>query len=560
MRQLAVIRSTSDDASPAGRAGRRRTGALLIGVLALVSSAVVGCSSGGDGSDGGGATDQAPDPAASADISAEAIEQLGYASTGWATLHGDPANRKYQADATAAAAYDSSSALADTSVLAAPSSGTDGQLYVTTGLPEGSANLHAFDRDGDLLWESEPWAGDDGVDPCALLNTPVVDDDGDLYVSDCDQLWSYTADGDVAWVLDLPAPPADSPYADNPLQPNSFLTAALVGGDRVAGITLYGQVVVVDRETGELAAEVLDLPSVPSARAEDPPLPPGALGNGEVDPQIIDVVWQVAFGGSVVSANTPAASADGRLFVVAGADDPTTGVVYGLDVGDDAVDITFETPVGVGSGCSPTLSPDEGELYTCDAAGTLYALGTDDGEVHWKVDDAEAEAGSVAVGPDGTIYLLVRNGTYRAYEDDGTLRWDADFSTLDDPLPDNADVGPKVLIGAGNPTVIDGGDRLIAALNRGYQYEIAGRTPNVPVLAELVELDATTGEALQTLTPLDNPTEGIIHVDPDGTIVSSQGAITTSSLASLSPMIDPLLTDGLTVIPPGGGLQIFRPT
>jgi hypothetical protein len=164
------------------------------------------------------------------------------------------------------------------------------------------------------------------------------------------------------------------------------------------------------------------------------------------------------------------------------------------------------------------------------------------------------------VGPEGNIYLLVRNGTYRAFDPDGELLWDADFTTLPDPLPDNDAVGPKTFIGGGNPTVIDDGGRLVVALNRSYQFEIAGRTPNIPVLAELVELDAETGQAVRTLAELSNPTEGIIHVDPDGTIVSSQGAITTSSLASLSPTINPLLTDGLTVIPPGGGLQVFRPS
>jgi outer membrane protein assembly factor BamB len=445
-------------------------------------------------------------------------------------------------------------------VLAAPSSGTDGEYFVTTGLAAGESNLHAFDRDGEVLWESEAWSGTTGVDPCALLNTPVVDVDGDLYVSDCDQVWAFHPDGEVKWTADLPDPPAGNAYADNPLHPNTFITAALLPGGELAGVTIFGQVVVLDRESGEPTAEPFELPSVPGVRAEDPPLPPGMLGNGEVDPQMIDLIWQVSFGGSVVSANTPGVTSDGRMIVVAGADDPESGVVYGIDVVDGAPEIAFQTPVGEGSGCSPTLSPDEAHVYTCDAAGGLYSVATDDGELQWTVDDAGAEAGSVAVGPEGDIYILVRNGSYRAFDPDGELLWDADFSTLPDPLPENDAVGPKVFIGAGNPTVIDGGDRLVVALNRGYQFEIAGRTPNVPVKAELVELDAATGEAVRTLSELANPTEGIVHVDPDGTIVSTQGAITTSSLASLSPMINPLLTDGLTVIPPGGGLQVFRPT
>ena len=460
----------------------------LIAVLAvgLLAAGFVGCSS-DDGSDDAGSSVATTSPP---------TEVLPYATAGWSTLHGDPGNRKYQPAATGADAYDSWQALENTSVLAAPSSGTDGELFVTTGLPEGQSNLHAFAHDGTLLWESDPWSGATGVDPCALLNTPVVDVDGDLYVSDCDQVWAFHPDGDVKWTTDLPAPPADNAFADNPLRPNNFVTAALLPGGELVGITIFGQVVALDRATGEATSAPLELPSVPSARAEDPPLPPGALGNGEVDPQMIDLIWQVAFGGSVVSANTPAVSSDGRLFVVAGGDDPRSGVVYGIDVVDGEPTIAFQTPVGVGSGCSPTLSPDEAYAYTCDAAGALYSVATDDGEVQWTVEDAGSEAGSVAVGPEGNIYLLVRNGSYRAFDSDGELLWDADFTTLPDPLPDNDAVGPKTFIGGGNPTVIDDGGSLVVALNRSYQFEIAGRTPNIPVLAELVELDAETGQAL----------------------------------------------------------------
>lgn len=543
-----------------GRTARRtpslggRPHRLLLALLLTTAVVAAGCSD----DDSSAPTDDSTSAANAG--GASTLGDLPYADSGWVTLHGDPGNRKYQPDAEPADDYTSWQALADTSVLAAPSTGTEGQYFVGTGLPEGESNLHAFDPDGELLWQSEPWSGTTGVDPCALLNTPIVDDAGDLYISDCDQVWAFHPDGEVKWTTDLPDAPADSAFADLAIDPNTFLTAAFVPSGELVGVTVFGQVVVLDRETGEATAEPLQLPSVPSARATDPPLPPGALGNGEVDPQMIDFIWQVAFGGDVVSANTPAVSTDGRLFVVAGGSDPRSGVTYRIDVIDGAPEITFETPVGVGSGCSPTLSPAEDVAYTCDAEGALYAVATDDGEVVWTVEDAGSEAGSVAVGPEGNVYILVRNGTYRAFDPDGELLWEADFTTLPDPLPENEAVGPKTLIGGGNPTVIADGSSLVVALNRSYQYSIAGRTPNIPVMAELVELDAQTGEAVRTLAELANPTEGIIHVDPDGTIVSSQGAITTSSLASFSAPIDALLTDGLTVIPPGGGLQVFQPS
>lgn len=533
------------------RRGRRLTAGLLLTMAALAGPA---CSTTGS-DDASGSSDPSPDR------SGRGADRGGlpYAETGWVTLHGDPGNRKYQPAAEVAASYTDWQALAHQSVLAAPSSGTDGQLFVTTGRAAGTSNLHAFDIDGELLWESEPWSGTTGVDSCAVLSTPIVDAEGDLYVSDCDQLWSYHPDGPLKWVAELPAAPADSPFATNPLHPNNLLTAVFTADGDLAGVTLSGQVVVYDRADGTAVGAPFQLPSVPSQRSEDPPTPPTMFSGGEMDPDLKDVMWQVAFGGSVVSANTPAVSSDtGRVFVVAGADDPENGVVYGLDIEGGQVTIAFTTPVGVGSGCSPTLSPDDAYVYTCDAAGVLYSVDTHDGSIEWSV-DARSEAGSVAVAADGTIYVLVRNGTYAAYSPDGDKLWEADFSTIEDPLPENPAIGGKRLVGGGNPTVVDEGRALVVALNRTYVYPVAGKTPNVPIIAELVELDAGTGKALRTIAPLANPTEGILHVAPDGTIVSTQGGIYTTSLAPLAAPIDALLTDGLTVIPPGGGIQIFRP-
>jgi PQQ-like domain len=550
------------DSTTTRRRGRRLAAATLAATAVL---GVVACSSDSDGASSTTST-AAPtgggdSTGSSADLSGPGTSNgdLPYADSGWVTLHGDAGNRKYQPTATVADSYTDWQALDHQSVLAAPASGTDGQLFVATGRAAGSSNLHAFDIDGELLWESEPWSGTTGVDSCAVLSTPIVDTEGDLYVSDCDQLWAYRPDGELKWVAELPAAPADSPFATNPLHPNNLLTAFFTLDGDVAGVTLFGQVVTFDRADGTPLGEPLQLPSVPSTRSEDPPTPPTMFSEGEMDPDMKDVMWQVAFGGSVVSANTPAVSADtGRVFVVAGADDPENGVVYGLDIDAGEVTIAFTTPVGVGSGCSPTLSPDNAYAYTCDAAGTLYSIDTEDGSIQWSV-DAQSEAGSVAVAADGSIYVLVRNGTYAAYSPDGEKLWDADFSTIEDPLPENPAIGEKKLVGGGNPTVVDEGRALVVALNRTHVYAVAGKTPNVPIIAELVELDAVTGKATRTITRLANPTEGILHVGPDGTIVSTQGGIYTTSLAPLAAPVNALLTDGLTVIPAGGGIQIFRP-
>ncbi|OWY63330.1 hypothetical protein B7486_53710, partial [cyanobacterium TDX16] len=200
-----------------GRTARRtssrggRPQQLLLVVLLTTALLAAACS---DGDSSAPTDDSTSTGSETDDAAASTLGDLPYADSGWVTLHGDPGNRKYQPDAAAADEYTSWQALADTSVLAAPSTGTDGQYFVGTGLPEGESNLHAFSPDGELLWQSEPWSGTTGVDPCALLSTPIVDDAGDLYLSDCDQVWAFHPDGEVKWTADLPDAPADSAFAD----------------------------------------------------------------------------------------------------------------------------------------------------------------------------------------------------------------------------------------------------------------------------------------------------------------------------------------------------------
>jgi outer membrane protein assembly factor BamB len=488
---------------------------------------------------------------------------LPYATTGWPTLHGNAGNRKYQPVALATN-YASWEALRGSSAITAPSTGMHNELYATTGHGEGASNLHAYDSDGHLLWESTPWHGKTGVDACAVLSTPLVDRQGDVYVSDCDQMWAFTSHGRVKWVSDLPPMPANSPWAGNPLHPNSFITAAFTKDGSVMGVTMFGQVVAFDRHTGRLSAPITTLPSVPAPTASIP-TPASLYSGNEADPELKDVVWQVIFGGVVISANTPAVSATaGRIFVVASGADPAAGTLYGLDVTrrsgrhPGAVTIAFQTPVGAGSGCSPTLSPDNSRVYTCDNNGVLYAVDARTGQLVWKAVDAHSEAGSVAVGPDGTIYILVRGGTYAAYSPQGQRLWDTDPAALTaQRLPVNPTFGAPVAGGNGNPTVINGS--LLGCLVYSYNVPVGANKTRVPIKSDLIEMDLKTGKVKRVVAHLDNPNEGIIAVRPDSTLVVSKADINASSVQPLAPIVNPLLTDGLKVFPSIGGFEVFRP-
>ena len=176
-----------------------------------------------------------------------------YSAGGWSTLHQDSGNRRYVDVDTVSLDYRVWQALAGATVLTAPTTSPDGrQIYVTTGMTKGHSNLHAFSIDGELLWQSDPWqSADEGVDPCAFLSSPIVDEAGDLFVSDCNQLFAFTFDGEVKWKTALPSIQSGDWMAAGTHPVNAFTTAVFTRDGHLLGVTNFGDVVVVDRTTGE---------------------------------------------------------------------------------------------------------------------------------------------------------------------------------------------------------------------------------------------------------------------------------------------------------------------
>ena len=491
------------------------------------------------------------------------LPALPYANTGWVTLHGDPGNRKQQLDVELSEGYATWSALQGAGILAAPTVLPNGNVAVTTGLAAGRSNLHVVDQDGNVVWESTPWNGTDGVDSGAVLSSPIIDRAGNIYVSDGDQLWSFTQDGDVRWVHELPPPTEDAPLAPGSRNINPFITATLTNDGTVLGVTTYGQVVAVNGTTGELAAPIYVIPGPLAARAATNP-PPTLWTGGYMDPEIIDPIWQVAFGGTYRTTNTPSVdSRTGRIFVAATAVEPGQGALYGIDYvpatpfGPGRIKVAFATQMGPGSGSSPTLSPDGRRVYASDDAGLLYAFDTRTGALIWTT-DSNAEAASVAVDGTGNIYVLTRNDVMSSFDSNGNQRWLADVSELAAELPVNPVLGAPVAIGGGNPTIVDGA--VVQAVVYGYNFTIPGRTIFLPVKATLVEFDPATGKAIRNVVATNEGTEGILNITPDGRMYASLGAITTTSVAPLASTVNPILAlSGQTLLTPSGGFNGFVP-
>ncbi len=505
--------------------------------------------------------------AASADLRAENV----YSPGGWATLHRGPANRKLVPDVTLSDDYRIWTALAGSAVLTAPTMSPDGRtLYVTTGRAAGNSNLVAFDLDGELLWQSEPWQGPNrGVDPCAMLSSVIVDREGDLYIGDCNQLFAFREDGSMKWVVPLPSIRAGDWKASETIPINALTTAVFTREGHLLGVTNAGDVILVDRETGRSLADPMRLPGRVPPRSTTVPMPESVFSGGLVDPQIREWVWQLFFGGAMRSTNTPAVDLEtGRIFVAATSETEGRGALYGLDLiarGDRfEISIGFAAEMGPGSGSSPSLSASGEVVYVSDETGLFYAIDARSGALRWQV-QTKSTAAAAAVGSNGDIYSLQADApALVAISRDGRIRWQSDLQALADAaLPSSWLLGDPVAIGNGNPTVVSGvgnvdGDIVLVPVVYGYETRLGRKIPWL-VQSVLVAVDAKTGRGLRNVVMLADDSTGITSVLPDGTIISSLGTAMTSGLAPLAGLADWLLPKGFHPLRTVGGIQVSRP-
>jgi len=493
-----------------------------------------------------------------------------YSAGGWSTLHQGPANRKWVPEARLAERFRVWTALEGAAVLTAPTMSPDGQtLYVTTGRSAGHSNLHAFDLEGELRWSSAPWKnGEEGVDPCAILSSAIVDREGVVYLGDCNQLFAFRPNGEVKWVISLPSAREEDWKPSKALAVNALTTAILTREGFILGVTNFGDVIVIDRETGRSLADPFRLPGHLPSASTVVPMPEAVFSNGLVDQEVREWAWQLLFGGAMRSTNTPATDlGSGRVFVAATSTVEGQGALYGIDlsVAPDSrengpgveISIAFATDMGPGSGSSPSLSHNSDVVYVSDEAGLFYAIDAESGVIRWRV-QTQSTAAAAAVGGNGDIYSLQAYGpALTAITQDGRVRWQSDLKNLAEAaLPSSLLLGDVVAIGNGNPTVV--GDVVLVPIAYGYETHLGRRIPWL-VSSSLVAIDVKTGIGLRNVIALADDSTGITAILPDGTILNSLGTAITSGISPLAGIADWLLPDGLHLLKPVGGIQVSRP-
>ncbi len=490
-----------------------------------------------------------------------------YADGGWSTLHRGPANRKLVPATDLSGDRVAWTALEGASVLTAPTLTPDRRaLFVTTGLARGAWNLHAFDLEGNALWSAPPWTdAKTGVDPCAILSSPIVDDAGDVYIGDCNQLFAFHADGRPKWTVPLPTIRDGDWVVAEDLPVNALTTAVFTRAGDVFGVTNFGDVVVFDRATGRRLNDDLRLPGHVPPESAVMPMPP-SIFEGLVAPEIREWAWQLLAGGAMPSANTPAVDmASGRIFVAATSTTVGKGALHALDLHtlgsgpDRRVEVSpaFLTEMGPGSGSSPALSPQADRVYVSDENGAFYGVDARTGTIDWRV-QTKATSAAAAVGANGDVYALQAYGpALIAIRADGTVRWESDLDALAQAaLPESFWLGDPVPIGNGNPTVV-GADVLVPVVY-GYETKLFGRTVPWPVHSSLVRIDGATGRGVEDVITLPDDSTGITAVLPDGTILNSLGTAVTSGITPLAGLGDLLLPGDLEILRPTGGLSVSR--
>ncbi len=481
-----------------------------------------------------------------------------YAQTAWATIHRDARGSDFAPFVAPLRSRVKWTALEGATTITSVTFGPEGHRYVTTGRGPGTSHLHAFDRDGNLLWESAPQRSLDDLDALAVGGAPLVDRRGHVYAGDANQLWSFDANGRVRWTARLPE------------GGGSFVSLILTRDGLVGGVTTGGKVALYHRRDGTLARPVLDLPggAGPPCQA----VPPGLWDGGLLDPAIVSVVFCALAGLEVEVANTPALHPrTGRIFVPAAGASPDEGVLYGIDVLPERLEIAFAAPLGAGSGTSPAVAPDGSAVYAAGQEGVLIAVDTGTGEELWRAADTGGLA-SPAVGPDGTVYSGGGSTSLVALRPDGSEKWRRRYDELAAAFLPAIEPVPPFLPSAqpvartNNPISVSA-RHVWVVLSLGYEVlnpftNIPVATPNVVVLAALDPEDGSLAAPPQLLR---DTSEAVTAIDADGSLYVSHAAGLTSVFTFFFNAFLPVEvrvpgppTAGITVLEPLSFLEHVR--
>ncbi len=436
--------------------------------------------------------------------------------------------------------------LAGAAIISPPTVTPDGRVYLTSGRGVGHAHLHAYDADGALRWEARAMESLEDLDHGAALSSPLVDPQGNVYVSDANQVWSFGPGGAERWrSIEFERLDVDGQL----LQP-SFVRVGKKTA--VGGVTSSGELLLFDRDGGILMAEVHRFPGAPMPALGQPPEGLWVDASDPEQPQwlvaedYVPTLWAVLTG-SGQRAMQPAAVSpvNGRLFVVASGERPGQSMLYGVDApsqrgrrGRAISKVAFAVPITGARPVGPVVSVDGRRVYVIADQG-LHAFDAGNGRELWRyrahknatimpVAAYDDVVYTVENGADGGSWILAIHGA------SGQLRWrrSAGHLLARELLPHDW-LGDRVAVVDSRPVLAS--DALWLVVNLGYQPGSLGSQPGslgpaarrfVPYSAYSVAaaLDLRDGSLTQTL-PLQLSNSGHIVPSPnDGALYVASDA------------------------------------
>lgn len=471
----------------------------------------------------------------------------GYMNTTWATVHGDSSNSDVVPLKASLALEPQWHILQGAGIWTAPAVAIDGTLYSTTGRGRGYSSLHAINPDGSIKWESAPYQSEDDLDSMAVVSCPVLGDNGDIYIGDSNQFWAFRSDGTVRWVADLKA-----------LGVEGVFVTAMIVGEHAGGISTDGKVVLFNRNTGKLAAPILDLPG--GGADVDSPKARGLWEDGLIDPERVEMVWDILLGNVYEVANSPAVNPHtGRIYITGAGQDASKGTLYGIDLVNGTLNIAFAADIPPNSGTSPALSPDGKRIYAM-AQGDVFALDANTGEKLWS-QAVNGQAASPSVDREDIVYVLAKENLVAVKGETGEVVWNNTYHDFASQRLESLWTRFG-LFKTGEPqayidsvvTITDG--VLWTSLMLGYEMNLFGTEHVTAVETWLVALDPETGSLVQAY-PIPDSSEGGISVGPNGElymdILAAQASIAYHAGYRW------LLPSEAQVSKPQAGLYAFKP-
>ncbi|WP_153301664.1 PQQ-binding-like beta-propeller repeat protein [Endozoicomonas arenosclerae] len=520
-----------------------------------------------------------------------------YADTEWATAHGGPRNDDYISSIQELPRYYEQSAevLEGAAVLLGPTRGPNGDFYASTALGKGHSNLTAFDGEGNIKWQTPPWQGADDFDPGGVIAAPAVDKDGNVYISDANQMWSFDEDGEVRWVTPLPKPTVDVEGVFDELNlgmeansiTNPFFTMPVNGDESTAyvgGITMFGDVMIFDRKTGEIVAGPVNMPGEFETHVLSPA--PGAMSEPYVAEGWGSVIWTY-FHGGVESANVPAVHPETGMIYATGTSSKNygDGAVHGFTFGPETkkIEFVYEAQMGPGSGSSPAISSDLKYMYASDADATLYKFRTDsDKEPVWTTDVAGRPASASLGGPgDDKIYVYDERYVYAVNPETKEVDWDIDMLEFaKEMLPAGPIDDPQICDFSGfhNGIVVSTANELLITGVLGYNYALGGGCPTadsgegvaqtegggmvIPTaqIQGVWAVDPKTGDILRDgqMIPAEDTNEAFTVPTTDGYLLMDRGVLSSGINKTFYPLTQSKFGDDNKPILPQGGIEVLQ--